>query len=105
MPKRKTPKLKRGPAPAKVRRPKKIIQMPTGGPTNPRSHGVPTPTFDRHPPKKTGPRFIDNRPRAGRPGAAAKKSGPHDRHPPKKRRGMGPAAGSHKKRPRPMTKS
>ena len=74
---------------------------------SPRSHGPrPTPTFDRHPPKKTGPRFIDNRPGAGRPGARApKKSGPHDRHPPKRRGRMGPAAGRPKKRPIPMTKS
>ena len=77
-------------------------------PTNPKSHGVPTPTFDRHPPKTTTHPWEKARPRAGRPGAhATKKSGPHDRHPPKtKRKSPGPAAGRPpKKRPRPMSTS
>ena len=41
--------------------------------------------------------------RPGPPGAS-KKPGPHDRHPESRRR-MGPAAGSRKKRPRPMSTS
>ena len=57
------------------------------GPTNPPKMKVDE--LDRHPPKTT------THPKAGlgRPGARAhKKSGPHDRHPPK-RKGMGPAGG------------
>jgi len=56
--------------------------------------GQVTRTLDRHPPKTTTNPWEKARPRTGRPGAR-KKSGPHDRHPPK-RKGMGPAAGSHK---------
>ena len=53
-----------------------------------------------------GKKLEEDKPKTGRPGSR-KKSGPHDRHPPKtKRKSPGPPAGRPpKKRPRPMSTS